>query len=92
MRFIAVYNQLQIATGVGFDSLIDALDFLFWGYEDNDLTPQGIYDALTDESIPYDHAGKTLPVSSLDSIRSIAMSYLKTSYRLSGLIPSGNVD
>lgn len=92
MRFIAVYHQLQTATGVGFDNLIDALDFLFWGYEDNDLTPQGIYDVLTDESMPYDHAGTPITAGSLDSIRSIAKAYLKTSYRFSGLIPPGNVD
>ncbi|MFD2938300.1 hypothetical protein [Spirosoma flavum] len=86
MRFIAVYNQLQTSTAVGFDSLIDALDFLFWGYEDNDLTPQGIYDVLTDESMPYDHSGQSITIqTSLDSIRSIAKAYLKNTYRFTGL-------
>jgi hypothetical protein len=92
MRFIAVYNQFQTSTGVGFDSLIDALDFLFWGYEDNDLTPQGIYDALTDESMLYDHAGQSIVVPSLESIRSIARTYLTNTYRFSGIIPPGAAD
>lgn len=80
MRFIAVFNQFQASTGVGFDSLIDALDFLFWGYEDNNLMPEGIYDVLADESMPYDHIGQSLGIPSLDAIRSIAKAYLKNTY------------
>ena len=77
MRFIAVFDQYQTSTGVGFDSLVEAVDFLFWGYEDQNLVPQGIYDILADQATPYTHAGQ--PITEVDSncIRLIASDYLK---------------
>lgn len=39
MRFIAVFTQKKTLAGLGFDSLVEAVDFLFWGYEDQDLPP-----------------------------------------------------
>ncbi|GAB4039856.1 hypothetical protein [Spirosoma jeollabukense] len=49
MRFIAVFYQQRSIYGMGFESVIDANDFLFRGYEDNDLVPCGIYDIVTDK-------------------------------------------
>ena len=76
MRFIAVFIQKQTLAGLGFDSLVEAADFLFWGYEDKDLTPQGIYDSLTDQVTPYAHAGQQIwPIEEF-SIRRVAQTYL----------------
>lgn len=78
MRFIAVFNQFQTSYGLGFDSFLDAVDFLFWGYEDHELTPEGVYDILTDQATPYEHAGQLLGSASPSSIRTIAKDYLST--------------
>ncbi|SFD11546.1 hypothetical protein [Spirosoma endophyticum] len=76
MRFIAVFNQLQTTTSFGFDNLSDAVDFLCWGYEDQELIPQGVYDALTDQATPYLHAGRRIGDFSTAAIRTIATNYL----------------
>ncbi|ADB40030.1 hypothetical protein [Spirosoma linguale] len=78
MRFIAVFNQPQATYGLGFESLLDAVDFLFWGYEDQELQPQGVYDSLTDQATPYEHAGRLVSKESPGSIRAIARKYLET--------------
>ncbi|GAB2515836.1 hypothetical protein [Spirosoma aerophilum] len=86
MRFIAVFNQLQTSYSMGFDNLLDAVDFLFWGYEDQELVPQGVYDSLTDQATPYEHAGRPVNVVSSTSIRAIAKEYLKTIYPLACMV------
>lgn len=78
MRFIAVFHQLQTSSGLGFDNLVEAVDFLFWGYEDEELVPHGVYDTLTDQATPYDHAGQLLDPVNSESIRRIAKEYLTT--------------
>lgn len=83
MRFIAVFNQLQASYGRGFDSLLDAVDFLFWGYEDQELMPQGVYDNLTDQAMSYEHAGRPVgDAASLTAIRDIAREYLNNIHPL----------
>ncbi|QIP14131.1 hypothetical protein G8759_16675 [Spirosoma aureum] len=86
MRFIAVFNQLQTVRSLEFESLVDALDFLFWGYEDHELMPQGIYDGLTDKATLYDHAGQFIDGIALDSIRKIAREYLTAISPFAGLM------
>lgn len=76
MRFIAVFNYLQKSYGLRFESLLDAADFLFWGYEDQELIPEGIYDTLTDRATPYEQAGQVLGTASPASIRTTAQRYL----------------
>jgi hypothetical protein len=88
MRFIAVFNQFQTSYGLGFDSLLDAVDFLFWGYEDHELTPEGVYDILADQATPYEHAGQLLGSASPSSIRIIAKDYLANIRQLSCFLRS----
>ncbi|WP_420148986.1 hypothetical protein [Spirosoma sp.] len=76
MRFIAVFSQQNTMHGIGFDALIEANDFLFWGYEDNDLTPCGIYDVLTDRTKLYDHFGRLTGRIDSEDIRRFAIEYL----------------
>lgn len=76
MHFVAVFNRLQASYGVGFDNLVDAVDFLFWGYEDQALLPQGIYDISADQVTPYDHVGGRIGPVNTESIRTIAKDYL----------------
>ena len=91
MRFIAVFKQHQMACSLGFDSLVDALDFLFWGYEDHELMPQGVYDLFTDKATVYDHAGQFVGGLSLEAIRTIAKEYLNTFKPLANLIRLSDV-
>jgi hypothetical protein len=86
MRFIAVFNQLQASYGMGFDNLLDAVDFLFWGYEDQELMPHGVYDSLTDQATPYEHAGRPVDTVSSTSIRDVANEYLKNIYPLASMV------
>lgn len=76
MRFVTVFNRLQASYGVGFDNVVDAVDFLFWGYEDQALLPQGIYDISTDQVTPYDPAGRRVGPVNTESIRMIPKDYL----------------
>ncbi|MBD2756745.1 hypothetical protein [Spirosoma validum] len=76
MRFIAVFSQRHTTYGLGFDTLTDATDFLFWGYEDNDLIPFGVYDVLTTQTRLYDHFGKLTDGPDPEAIRQFATAYL----------------
>ena len=76
MRFIAVFTQGQTPAGAGFNSLVEAFDFLSWGYEDQDLTPQGVYDSLTDQVTAYIHVGQLVRQIEAFSIRRVAQTYL----------------
>ncbi len=76
MRFISVFTKLETCYAVGFDELADATDFLFWGYEEYELLPHGIYDVLTGEITPYAHRGGALNNADGDLIRSTAVNYL----------------
>lgn len=49
MHFVAIFNQHQITHTIGFNSAVEAVDFLFWGYEDQQLLPFGIYDKVNDQ-------------------------------------------
>lgn len=69
MRFVAIFNQYQITHTVGFTSEVEALDFLFWGYEDQQLLPYGLYDATTDQVTTYTHAGQVIHSIHAESIR-----------------------
>ena len=71
-RFVAVFNRLQASYGVGFDNLVDTVDFLFWGHEDQALLPQGIYDISADQVAPYYHAGGRIGPIHAESIRTVA--------------------
>ena len=76
MRFIAVFDQMHSMHGVGFDTLLDASDFLFWGYEDNELIPHGIYDVFTMQVSVYDHAGQRVGDLEEATIREFALTYI----------------
>ncbi len=60
MRFVAIFNQHQITHTIGFNSAVEAIDFLFWGYEDQQLLPFGIYDKVNDQVTTYTHAGQSI--------------------------------
>lgn len=60
MRFVAIFNQHQIPHTLGFTSAVEALDFLFRGYEDQYLLPFGVYDKVTDQIVTYTHAGQVI--------------------------------
>ncbi|SFD11475.1 hypothetical protein [Spirosoma endophyticum] len=77
MRFIAVFYQQRTIYGMGFESVIDANDFLFRGYEDNDLVPRGIYDIMTDNVTPYAHIDQLIGNDKLETIRQFAIEYMK---------------
>lgn len=72
MRFIAVYEQRCQMLVHSFDSQVEASDFLFWGYEDHEFMPRGIYDSLTAQITVYTHAGQSLATINPDSIRMVA--------------------
>lgn len=76
MRFIAVFSQRHTTYGLGFDTLTDATDFLFWGYEDNDLVPYGVYDVLIARTTLYDHFGKLKDGPDAEAVRQFAVGYL----------------
>ena len=76
MRFIAVFSQLHTIYGIGFDTSIEATDFLFWGYEDNDLIPFGIYDVSTTQTMLYDHFGQLTGGLETEAIHQFAVACL----------------
>lgn len=84
MRFMAVFVQLDTCYAVGFNDLTDATDFLFWGYEERDLFPCGIYDLLTSEAMPYEYRGRFVGLFDPDLIRQTAINYVKAALRLGG--------
>lgn len=81
MRHIAVFNQRETDYAVGFDTLHDAVDFLFWGYEEYDLLPYGIFDMLTGEVWPYEHRGERLTDIDEQLISRTALDYIKAAIR-----------
>ncbi|GAB3642412.1 hypothetical protein GCM10027423_30480 [Spirosoma arcticum] len=84
MRFMAVFIQLDTCHAVGFEDLTDAIDFLFWGYEEHDLLPCGTYDLLTGETAAYEHRGRFIGLYDPDLIRQTATEYVRASLRLMG--------
>ncbi|QJW92021.1 hypothetical protein HNV11_22865 [Spirosoma taeanense] len=76
MRFVTVFSQLETCYAVGFDELPDAVDFLFWGYEEYELLPYGVYDVLTDEVTVYEHKGEVVARFDPEVITKTALSYL----------------
>ena len=82
MRFMAVFVQLDTCYAVGFNDLTDATDFLFWGYEERDLFPCGIYDLLTGEATPHEHRGRFVGQFDPDLIRQTATDYVRAALRL----------
>ena len=83
MRFMAVFVQDDTCYAVGFDDSTDATDFLFWGYEEHDLFPCGIYDLLTGETTSYEHRGQLVGLFDPELIRRTATEYVRASLRLS---------
>ena len=83
MRFMAVFIQREISCAVGFEDLADATDFLFWGYEEYELLPCGIYDLLTGETLNYEHRGRSVGLFEPDLIRLTAKEYVSAAARLS---------
>jgi len=81
MRYIAVFAQQEIGYAVGFDSLTDAVDFLFWGYEAYELLPYGTFDLLTGEVWPYRHRGERIVQVDDDVISQTARNYVKAAIR-----------
>ncbi|AUD03912.1 hypothetical protein [Spirosoma pollinicola] len=81
MRYIVVFAQQEIGYAVGFDYSTDAIDFLFWGYEEYDLLPYGIFDALTGEVFPYEHRGERVVAVDEETISRTATDYLKAAIR-----------
>lgn len=81
MRYIVVFTQQEIGYAVGFDDFTDAVDFLFWGYEEYDLLPYGIFDALTGEVFPYEHRGELVVAVDEEMISRTAKDYLKAAIR-----------
>lgn len=83
MRFMAVFIQRETCCAVGFEDLTDATDFLFWGYEEYELLPCGIYDLLTSEVLNYEHRGRSVGLFEPDLIRLTATEYVSAAARLS---------
>ncbi len=81
MRYIVVFAQQEIGYAVGFDYSADAIDFLFWGYEEYDLLPYGIFDAITGEVFPYEHRGERVVAVDDETISRTATDYLKAAIR-----------
>ncbi|ADB38406.1 hypothetical protein [Spirosoma linguale] len=84
MRYIVVFAQQEIGYAVGFDDSSDAFDFLFWGYEEYELLPYGIFDMLTGDIVPYTHRGERTANVEEPVIRRIAMDYFKSAMRQTG--------
>ncbi|GAB2588142.1 hypothetical protein [Spirosoma areae] len=81
MRYIAVFDQQETNYAVGFDTPGDALDFLFWGYEEFDLLPYGIFDVLSGEVTIYEHRGDRVSEVDAAVISQTAKNYLKGAIR-----------
>ena len=78
MRYIVVFAQQEIGYAVGFEDSSDAVDFLYWGYEEYELLPYGVFDVLTGEVWPYEHRGERIASVEEPNIRKIALDYLKS--------------
>lgn len=81
---MAVFVQLDTCHAVGFENLADATDFLFWGYEEHDLLPCGIYDLLTGETAAYEHRGRLTGLFDPELIHRTATEYVRGALRLGG--------
>lgn len=82
MRYIVVFAQQEIGYAVGFDNYSDALDFLYWGYEEYELIPYGTFDVLTGEVWPYEHDGQRVVEVDDQVISRTALDYVKAALRL----------
>ncbi|SOD82762.1 hypothetical protein [Spirosoma fluviale] len=85
MRYIVVFAKQEISYAVAFEDPSDAVDFLFWGYEEYELLPYGIFDMLTGEIIPYQHRGERTADIEEPVIRRIALDYIKSAMRQTGV-------
>ena len=81
MRYIVVFAQQEIGYAVGFDNAADAVDFLFWGYEEYELLPYGMFDVLTGEVLPYEHRGERVSEVDETVISRTAQDYLRSAIR-----------
>ncbi|NEU65859.1 hypothetical protein [Spirosoma agri] len=88
MRFVAIFNQHQVPHALGFTNSVEALDFLFWGYEDQQLLPYGIYDKFTDQVTTYTHAGQLVHTIKEESIRVTVKRHLALTHRPATSEPS----
>ncbi len=85
---MAVFVQLDTCYAVGFDTLTDATDFLFWGYEEQNFVPCGTFDMLTGEVASYEHRGRDVGLYDPDLIRQTATDYVRAALRLAGGRPT----
>lgn len=76
MRFISIYWQSKKVLAKGFPTIHQATDFLGWGYEDNDLTPFGIYDSLLAQTHLYQHDTGPALCTDPELIEQVALAYL----------------
>ena len=81
---MAVFVQGDTCYAVGFNDLADATDFLFWGYEEYDLLPCGLYDLMSGEITEYEHRGRSTGLFDPELIRKTATDYVRAALRLSG--------
>ncbi len=84
MRFVAVCTHFQTPVSFGFDTLSDAVDFLFWVYEEHGLIPQGVYDTLTGQTTLSAHNDHLAGAYSTNSISHIATDYLTSMSQWNG--------
>lgn len=77
MRFIAVFSRLNTTCGLGFATSIEANDFLFWGYEDNELTPHGIFDRAMSQTTLYNHFGPLTNQPDSEEVSRFALDYVE---------------
>ncbi len=80
---MAVFIQRETTCTVGFDDLTDATDFLYWGYEEYELLPCGIFDLLTGETLSYEHQGRAVGLFEPELVRLTATEYVSAAARLS---------
>ena len=76
MRFIAVYHQTKSICAKGFRLYDAALEYLYWAYEDNDLKPLGIYDALLWVATLYQQEYEPPLTTDLELIEEVARAYI----------------
>jgi hypothetical protein len=76
VRFISVFWQDKQIKAEGFSTQQEAIDFLGWSYEDNDLTPLGIYDAVQCEASAYQHLHEPIRCTNEVDIVQAAHGYL----------------
>lgn len=76
MRYIAIYQQSNRVQARGFMAHQAALHFLGWSYEDNDLIPLGIYDAVLLAASAYQHPGESVRCWDVSFLEEVAQQHI----------------